>query len=395
MKARAWTIMILAGALAVAAFAQEDPNQAYIKAMTAQVPAQKAQMLKDFLNKYSGQGVQYENYALANLAMLAYPGKSPQETIEAGEKALSLGGLDDITKYQLLLTVAGVYTQTGQNLEKAKSYAMKSVEIARANRSSDGDEASRAQWNKMIGAGLYVHAQASEKAKDFKSAVDSYIQSYNILKNKQILADLNKMGKQLMDGKHYAEAEKLYRTLYASAKDAATGTLLARSLYYSGKTSEALAVYKEIYARKKSGETAYNIGILLAKDAKTDSSVAPEAIRYLLEAAFLSQSRSKQAMSLAENLFFTANKDIKWNELVTQITDVNKKLEELTKAYNDKFGDKEEESLSASDKKEMKRILDDIEAEKKKLAPLKAKQQQVIDQFNKLLADTKARLGIR
>jgi len=395
MKARAWTIMILAGVVVMTAFAQDDPNQAYIKAMTAQVPAQKAQMLKDFISKYSGKGVQYENYALANLAMLAYPGKTPRETIEAGEKALALGGLDDLTKYQVLVTLAGVFIQSGHNLEKAKSYAMQSMEIAKANKNSDDGAASSAQWNQMIGAGLYVHAQASEKTKDFKSAVESYIQSYNILKNKQILADLNKMGKQLMDGKHYAEAEKLYRTLYASARETATGILLARSLYYSGKTSDALSVYKEIYTRKKTGEVAYNIGIILAKEAKTDSSVGEEAIRYLLEAAFLSQTHSKQAMALAENLFFTTNKEIKWNELVTQITDVNKKLDEMTKTYNDKFGDKEEEALSAADKKEMKRLLDGIEAEKKKLEPLKTKQQKVIDQFNKLLSETKARLGIR
>lgn len=395
MKARASAIMLLSALLVLPVFGQDDPNQAYIKAMTAQAPAQKAQMLKDFLSKYSGKGVQYENYALANLATLAYPGKTPRETIENGEKALTLGGLDDVTKYQVLVTVAGMYVQSGQNLEKAKNYSLQAIDLAKANRGSDGSEASSTQWNKMIGAGLYVFAQASEKTRDFKGAVDAYIQSYNILKNKQILADLNKMGKQLMDGKHYADAEKLYRTLYASAKDTDTGTLLARSLYYSGKTSEALAVYKEIYARKKTGEVAYNIGIILAKEAKADPSVGGEATRYLLEAAYLSQTHSKQAMSLAENLFFTTNKDIKWNELVTQITAVNQKMDELTKTYNEKFGEKEEDDLSAADKKEMKRILDTIEAEKKKLEPLKTKQQQVVDQFNRLLTDTKARLGVR
>ncbi|OGD23157.1 MAG: hypothetical protein A2Y69_11995 [Candidatus Aminicenantes bacterium RBG_13_59_9] len=395
MKARALTVMLLAGASFLIAFPQEEANEAYIKAMAAQAPAQKAQMLKEFLTKYSGKGAQYENYAQANLATLAYPGKTHRETIEAGEKALALGGLDDLTKYQVLVTVAGVYIQGGQNLEKAKSYAMQAAELARANRGSDGSEASSAQWNQMIGAGLYVYAQACEKTKDFKNAVDSYIQSYNILKNKQILADLNKMGKQMMEGKHYADAEKLYRTLYASAKDTDTGSLLARSLYHSGKVSEALAIYKEIYARKKTGEVAYNIGIILAKEAKSDPAVSGEAIRILLEAAYLSQANSKQAMALAENLFFTTNKDIKWNDLVNQITAVNQKIDSLTKAYNDKYGDKEEDDLSAADKKEMQRLLDGIEAEKKKLDPLKAKQKQVVDQFNILLTDTKTRLGIR
>jgi hypothetical protein len=370
MKRTTWTLIIMflltSGWLA----AQDEASEAYIKAVTAQNQSQKAQLLKDFVNRYGGKGNQYENFAYANLCLLVYPGKTPKETIDTGEKALALGGLDDLSKYQVLLTVSGVYIQSGQNLDKAKSYALQA-------------------------AAYYVHAQACEKARDFRGSIDSYIQSYYIIKNKQILADLNKLGKTLMDSKNYAEAEKLYQTLYSSAKDEATGTLLARSLYHSGRRDEAITVFKEIYSRKKSGHVAYNIGIILAKDASGNPAQANEAIKYLLEAAFLSEANSKQAMALAENLFFTTNKDIKWNDTVNQITAINKKVDDLTKAYNAKFGNKEEDSLTPADKKEMKSMLDQIETEKKKLEPLKATQTQVIDMFNKLIVDTKTRLGIR
>ena len=395
MKRTTWTSIIMflltSGWLA----AQDEASEAYIKAMTAQNQSQKAQLLKDFVTRYGGRGNQYENFAYANLCLLAYPGKTPKETIDAGEKALALGGLDDLSKYQVLVTVSGVYIQSGQSLDKAKSHALQAVELAKDNKNKDDGEASASKWNQMVGAAYYVHAQACEKSRDFKGSVDSYIQSYNILKNKQILADLNKMGKTLMDAKNYAEAEKLYRTLYSSAKDEATGTLLARSLYHSGRRDEAMTVFKEIYSRKKSGNVAYNIGIILAKEASTDPTQAKEAIKYLLEAAFLSEANSKQAMALAENLFFTTDKNIKWNDTVNQITAVNKKVDDLTKAYNAKFGNKEEDSLTPADKKEMKSMLDQIEAEKKKLEPLKATQAQVINLFNKLIADTKTRLGIR
>jgi hypothetical protein len=395
MKRIVWTtifsLLLAFGQLA----AQDEASDAYIKAMTAQGQSQKAQLLKDYLAKYGGKGNQYENFAYANLCLLSYPGKTPKETTDAGEKAMALGGLDDLTKYQLLVTVAGVYVESGQNLEKAKSYALQAVELARANKNRDDGSTSSSQWNQMIGAGYYVHAQACEKSKDIKAAVDSYMQSYSLLKNKQILADLNKMGKSLMDAKNYAEAEKFYRTLYASAKDEATGMLLARALYHDGQRDEAMAVFKELYARKKSGDIAYNIGIILAKEAETNPARANEAINYLLEAAFLSQANSKQAMALAENLFFTTNKNIKWNDTVNQITATNKKIDDLTKAYNAKFGNKEEDALTAADKKEMKSMLDQIEAEKKKLESLKATQAQVISEFNKLINDTKSRLGIR
>jgi tetratricopeptide (TPR) repeat protein len=395
MKRTTWTLVIIGLLASGWLAAQDEASEAYIKAMTAQNQSQKAQLLKDFVSKYGGKGNQYENFAYANLCLLAYPSKTPKETIDTGEKALALGGLDDLTNYQVLVTVAGIYIQSGQNLDRAKSQALQAVELAKQNRNRDDGETSTSKWSQMIGAAYYVHAQACEKTRDFKSAVDSYIQSYNILKNKQILADLNKMGKALMDSKNYAEAEKLYRTLYTSAKDEATGTLLARSLYHSGRKEEAMAVFKEIYSRKKSGHVAYNIGIILAQDASHNPAQANEAIRYLLEAAFLSEANSKQAMALAENLFFTTNKDIKWNDIVNQITAINKKIEDLTKAYNTKFGDKEEDSLTPADKKEMKSMLDQIAAEKKKLEPLKASQEQVIDMFNKLIAETKTRLGIR
>ncbi|HEX9901805.1 MAG TPA: hypothetical protein VGB72_02970 [Acidobacteriota bacterium] len=395
MKRTAWTLIVMFLFVSGWLAAQDEASEAYIKAMTAQGQTQKAQLLKDFVTKYGGRGNQYENFAYANLCLLAYPGKTPKETTDSGEKALALGGLDEVSEYQVLVTVSGVYIQSDQNLEKAKSHALQAVDLAKAGKNKNDGEASATKWNQMIGAAYYVHAQACEKSRDFKGSIDSYIQSYNILKNKQILADLNKMGKTLMDSKHYSEAEKLYRTLYASAKDEATGTLLARSLYHSGRTDEAMTVFKEIYSRKKSGNIAYNIGIILAKEASANPAQANEAIRYLLEAAFLSEANSKQAMALAENLFFTTNKDIKWNDTVTQITAVNKKVDDLTKAYNAKFGNKEEDSLTPADKKEMKSMLDQIEAEKKKLEPLKATQAQVINLFNKLISDTKTRLGIR
>jgi hypothetical protein len=50
------------------------------------------------------------------------------------------------------------------------------------------------------------------------------------------------------------------------------------------KDAEALAL-GEIYAREKSGEIAYNIGIIMAKEAKTNPAATTEAIRYLLEPA--------------------------------------------------------------------------------------------------------------
>ena len=378
-------------------FAQTECDEVYIKAMTEKNPAQQAQHLKDFLAQCGGKGSQYENFANANLSLLNYPGKTPAEAISYGEKAISLGGLDDLTKCQLLLQLSALYSQSGQNLDKAKSYGLQVTEVAKAAKAkeTEGSTTSAAQWNKMIGAGYFTMGQAQEKAKDFKGAVDSYANSYSLLKNPQIMASIKKLGKALYDAKAYDDAEKAFKTAYAVTKDNDIAVVYAQSLYRNNKDAEALALFKEIYGRQKSGEIAYNIGIIMAKEAKTNPAVTSEAIRYLLEASFTYAAKSQEAMKLAETLFFLNNKELKYNETVTEIQAKNKKIEELTGAYNTKYGNKDEEDLSDSEKAEMKAMLANIEAEKKALDKLQSEQNMAIAKFNKLLDDTKLRLGIK
>jgi hypothetical protein len=386
--------LLLLGSLA----AQTDPcDESYIKAMTAQSPAQKAQLLKDFLAKCGGKGNQYENFANANLSLLDYPGKTAAEAITYGEKALALGGLDDLSKCQLLVQISALHTQSGQNLDKAKTYALQVTEVAKAAKSKDaeGSTTSAAQWNKMIGAGYYLLGQAQEKAKDYQGAVDAYANSYALLKDAKILAGIKKLGKTLYDAKAYEAAEKAFKAAYTATKDNDIAAIYAQSLYRNDKDAEALALFKEIYGRKKSGEVAYNIGIILAKQAKTNPAMTNEAIRYLLEASLTYPAQSQQAMKFAENLFFVNNKELKYNETITAIQERNKKIEDLTKTYNTKFGNKDEEDLSDSEKNEMKQIMANIDAEKKAIEKLQAEQTMAIAKFNQLLQDTKTRLGIK
>ncbi len=370
-----------------------EANDAYIKAMTAQSPSQKAQLLKDFLAKYSGKGSQYDNFAYANLAVLNYPGKSSSDTISYGEKALQLGGLDDLTKGQILIAVAGAYAQPGQNLERAKSLAGQAIEVCRSAKGKEGENA--AQWNQLMGAAYFVQGEALEKGRDFGGAAAAFANSYSLLKNPQILGSLKKLGKTLYDSKSYAEAEKVFRVVSGTTKDPEITMLYAGALFKSGKADEALSVYKDIYSKQKNGDVAFNIGIILAKKAQTQPSVGAEAINYLLEASFLSPANSKLAMSMAESLFFTSYKELKWNETVNQMNALTKKIESDTKLYNDKYGDKEVDDMNESQKAEMKVLLSNIDDQKKSLEKLKASQEMVMAKFNAQIEETKKRLGIR
>ena len=369
-------------------------DEIYIKAMTANNPAERAALLKDYVTKYAGKGTQYENFAYANLCTLAYKGKTEKETLEYGEKALNLGGLDDFTKYNVCITVASIYNKLGQNLEKAKNYALQSIQIAQTNKSKEGGGITPAQWNQCIGAGHYIHGQTFEKSKNLKSAADSYIKSYNILKNKQIANGLAKIGKAMYDAKSYRDAEKPLSIASAALKDFGSILLYAKALHRNGKKQEALTYYKQAYTKRKSGETAFNIGLILAENAKTNAVLSDEAIRYLLDASFLSQANSQKAMKLAEQLYFQSNKDLKFNEKVKELTNKTKSLEDLTEAFNKKYADKDEEELSDSEKNEMDDILFNIEIETEEVEKLEAEQEAAIEKFNSLVEQAKKRLGI-
>jgi cytochrome c-type biogenesis protein CcmH/NrfG len=386
-------VPLLVGSLA----AQNECDDAYVKAMTAQSPGERAQLLKDFLAKCGGKGSQYENFANANLALQEFPGKTPADVTTYGEKALAVGGLDDLTTCQLLLVLSSLYSKSGQNLEKAKGYALRVTEVAKAAKAkeSEGATTTAAQWNQMIGAGFYALGQAREKGNDAKGAVDAYANSYTILKNPQILAAIKKLGKTLYDAKNYAAAEAAFKAAYDVTKDPEIGTIYAQSVYRSGKEAEALVLFKDLYTKKKSGELAYNIGIILAKQAKTNPAMSTEAIRYLLEASFTYPAQAQQSRAIAENLFFLSNKDLKYNETVTQIQERNKQVEELTKGYNAKFGGKDAEDLTSGEKAEMESILAEIEGVKKEIEKLQASQAGAIAQFNKMLEDTRQRLGVK
>lgn len=371
--------------------AQNANNDTYIKAMTTPDPNQKASLLKDYLT--NNPGAQYENFACAELCTLPYNGKTAADMIKYGEKAIELGGLGAPKQCQVLTFVANAYVSQGQNLPKAINYAAQIVKIAKANKNSD--LAPAATWNQFIGAGSFLQGQVLEKTKNYKKAVDAYIDAYNILKNPQIIQNLKKLGKTLYDDKAYKDAEKALKIAATNSKDFASFYLYANALNKNGKIEDALSNYKMAYMKQKRGSIAFNIGIILAKKAEKNASFTDEALKYLLDASFLSQANSKKAMQMAESLYFLSKKDLKYNEKIQQLQQRSKKLEDLTNAFNNKFGEKDEEDLTDGEKSEMESMLKQIEAEQEAVKKLEAETQAVLQGFQQLLEKAKQRLGIQ
>ncbi len=383
----AMILLLAAGALQ----AQNPADEEYIKAMTQNDPCQKVQMLKAYVTKYAGQGTQYENFAYVYLTLTPCASKPAAESIKYGEKAITMSGVDDDSKAQILATIAGLYLNEAGGLDKAKSFGQQLIDFANAAKAKDASTA--AKWNQFAGAGMFIQGQAAEKAKDYQGAAASYIAAYKVLKNPSIAATLKKLGKTLYDAKQFDAAETIYREFYAAAKDSESAIILGQTLFKSGKTDEALGIFKETYAKKKSGELAYNIGIILANQAKTNPAVMQEAIAMLLEASFLYPAQAQNARNMAQSLFFTGSKDAKYNELVAKMGEHTEAIAVLTKTFNEKYGDKSEEEMSDGEKRSMQKILDAIEVEKTAIAGLEAQQKTYIDKFNALVAQAKTRLG--
>lgn len=370
----------------------EESHQAYIKAMSAPSLEQKIQLLKDYLAKYKGQGTENENYVYAYLCLYCSQANKLNEAADYGETAVTVSGLDDSTKVQVYLTLGSIYTRLGKNLEKAKNYAMQVVDIARLNKDKESSTTTPAQWNQLMGAGYYTHAQAQEKAKQNKGAVDSYIKSYELLKNPQILNDLKKAGKALYDFNFFKDAEVAFQFLSMYLKDFESYTYYAKSLHKNGNKNEALIYFKKAYEKKKSGEIAYNIGIILAGNSKSNPSLNQDAIGYLLEASFLSPAHSQKARELAEGIFFNLPENKEYNRIAKEILEKNKKLEELVSVYNEKVEEYKGQEITKKQQKILDDFAADIEAEQSKIEKLKSEQQVYVDKFNKLLEDAKKRL---
>jgi tetratricopeptide (TPR) repeat protein len=395
MKKTALTTLIMILFISSSLPAQIDANQDYIKAMTTSVASLKVKLLKEYLAKYAGKGTQYENFVYATLCVQNYADKTARETLEYGEKALALGGLDDLTKCRVLITISGIYSQRGQNLEKATNYASQVIQIAKTNKNKQSTEATPEQWNKFIGAGYFSQGQALEKSKHLREAVDSYINSYRILKDAQIANSLKDVGKSLYKFKFYKDAEKAFEIPVSVLKDFISYAFYAKTLFKNKKKEKALKYFKLAYGKQRNGEMAFYIGIILADKTKSNPSGSQEAMRYLLEASFLSAANSKKAMGLAESIFFTSERNTKYNQNVKELQKLSKTLESLTNKFNKKFGEKDEEDLSDAELKEMDNMLKDIEFEEMDIQKIKAEQKIVLENFNKLIEETKQRLGVR
>lgn len=369
--------------LGVGLLAAQSADEEYLKAMQISDNCQKVQALDAYLGKYAGQGTTNEHWAYAYYCLTPCASKNAQKAAEYGEKALTMSGIDDATKLQLLANIPELYNKAGLR-DKAEAAARRLIDYGKASKDA-------AMSARLQAGGFVMIGQFAEKATDYGKAAENYITAYGILKDPGISKLLNSLAATLYNGKKFAEAEKVFRQFYAADKGPDSAALLGQTLYKQGKVDEALAIYKEAYAKKKDGKLAFNIAIILNTQVKTNPSKTNETISALIEAALLNPPQSKNLLGQAQNLFVGQDKELASS--YDKIAEHNKAIEELTKTYNSKIEGKSEADLSGSEKITLKKIGDAIEVEKQAIARIQAGQKGVLDKFNALVAQVKTRLG--
>ncbi len=391
MKRMLLTVVLMSLVLGGIAFAQSEADQVYIKAMQSNSPVEKAKLLKDYISQYAGKGNQYDSYAYANLGILQYQAKQfNNETIGLMEKAIAGGGIDDMMKGTLLTYIADLGIKTNQ-FAKAKTTAQQIIQHAAASKGKEAEAGNAAAWTRMVGGGHYLMAQALEKTGDIKGALDSYNQAYTILKAPAILGEVKKIGKTYYDAGKFTEAEPVFRYLAGTGLDSESMTILAQILDKQGKKDEAKQIFTDMYAKNKTGAMAYNIGIMLANEAKTNPAVTDDAVAFLLDASFLDPKRSKQCLDTARYLFFSQDKE--WNSRIKQMEESQALVKDWTNTINAKFGDKGEEDLTPDERREYRKLKELIDKETVTLNALQTQMKSGSGKFDALVAAAKKRVG--
>ena len=371
-------VLVLAG-LAAAQSADEE----YLKAMQTPDNCAKIQALDAYIQKYAGQGTTNEHWAYAYYCLTPCASVNAQKAAEYGEKALGMAGIDNENKLKLMVAIPQYYYKAGQT-DKADAAARKLIDY--------GKGLSDPKLGTQLQAGGYVMiGQAAENSANYGKAAENYITAYGIFKDPSISKVLNGLAATLYKNQKFADAEKVFRQFYAADQGPESAALLAQTLYKQGKTDEALAIYREAYAKKKAPSLALNIAIILNKEAKAKPALTNEAINALIEAALLNAKESKNLLGAAQNLFVGQDKELASS--YSQIDEHNKAIEEMTKSYNAKIEGKTEDDLSETDKRVLKTLTANIEAEKQAIAKIQASQKGVLDKFNALVAQVRARLG--
>ncbi len=109
-----------------------------------------------------------------------------------------------------------------------------------------------------------------------------------------------------------------------------------------------MQMFKDMYAKNKTGAMAYNIGIMLANEAKTNPALTEDAVDFLLDASFLDPKRRSSARTSPGRCSSARTRNGTAGSSWPKKARPSSRIGPTT--INKKFGEKSEEELTPDEK---------------------------------------------
>ena len=267
-----------------------------------------------------------------------------------------MAGIDGKTKLQLMVAIPQLYYKAGQT-DKADAAARKLIELRQ------GPERRQARQPSSRRPAIVIIGQFAEKAGDYGKAAENYIKAYGVFKDPSIVKQLN----GLADNLYKAEQVRRGRTglpavlrrrpgpreRHAPRPDplqAGQGRRGPGHLQGSLRQEEDRAAGPE--HRHHPEQPGQDRPVQDDGGRQRQHRSRPSSI----------PAQQKNFLGQAQNLFVGQDKELASS--YAKIEEHKKAIEEFTKTYNAKIEGKTEDDLSEADKRLLKTLEANIEAEK-------------------------------
>lgn len=363
-------------------------------AATTKKGAAKISAMKAYIKKFPDTKKRWTKLAYYQLTVEYFQTGKYADAAKTGEKTISMGAPGDGEKGRLLLIVANSYAIKSApcfNQEKAKKKVNEAVSFAKSKNLKD----------------------VLKEAKKLKAKLNTPT-GPKITPEQKL--------KMHYSNEEFSEAIAVYKKMKPAEKsNPEIHKFYANSLFKSGKLDSALKEFQALYAKSKSGSVASRMGEIYARKARRNKSLLTKSIDFYIEAGLLygkegNKGNSKAAAKKAEFQLFEKygfNAKIKKiNREVQQAQSASAKNASAIRKL--KYQIKKEErrirkEYTRNDIQAPAYELKKIDDLKKKLramesgatpqttdaaAKMEEERKKISDEFKKLVAAAKKRLGM-
>lgn len=305
----------------------ENAGMDYTKAIMQKTIKARITAFKAYIQQYPDTTKRFTKLAYYQLALNYFQNKNYSQAVRYGEKTKRFKDLGHGEEARIYLILGNSYAIKGSSLynkELALKYTNKAISLARANKLNDVLSAAKNLKEKLT-----VPPPPSETSEQ-------------------------KIMRLVHQDEDYISAISFYRSL--SNKDKINPSIhkaYSIALFKANKLDSALKEFVSMYAKEKTGITAYYIGNIYEKKAKRNRKLYNNAAKYYVESYLLYKKEEKKTNA-------TSAKSYAKNMIVKKYN-----LQAKIDRYNAK--QKKNQSSAARNKEEIASVKRQIRREKRRI----------------------------